>query len=117
MTARTNEDRFAWLAALRSNSTHLGRNDEHACNYVSAKEWIQTQTACDEHCEFYDCTADELQRMSETDTIWSLQIYPSTPNGSYRWVAATMAEVIDKAMDAWPGICAEYTSVHNPQAE
>jgi hypothetical protein len=97
-----------WLAKLKANSIHLGCNDEHACNYMTATQWIEDHIDQEEGGdEFRECDPEELQRMKDTNTIWSLQIYKDTPNGFYRWVAPTMLEVIAKARAAWPEICGE----------
>lgn len=97
-----------WLSRLKANSIHLGMNDEHACNYMTAEQWID-EALQSEHDgdEFRECSPEELQAMKDTNTIWSLQIYKDTPVGFYRWVAPTMLGVIEKAMLAWPEILAD----------
>lgn len=104
---------FEWLAALKPNAIHLGRNDEFACNYVTAAKWIEEDFFGG---EFEECTPEELQIMRDTNTIWTLQIYPSTPVGFYKWVAPTMDAVIAKAREQWPSIAREYDDVHDPDA-
>lgn len=94
-----------WLARLPANSIHLEANEGHACNYMSAAEWIERELEADgEESDFHDLDPEELQRMRDTNIIWSLQIYPTTPIGSHRWVAPTMFEVIAKARRAWPEV-------------
>lgn len=101
-----------WLANLKANAIHLGRNDEHACNYMFATQWIE------EHPEdFKHCAPEEIKRMEETDTIWSLQIYPATPVGFVRWVAPTMLGVIAKARNDWPDVLASYPSLREDCSE
>lgn len=95
-------DVFLWLANLKVNSIHLERDGEHACNYMTAAEWIDGEINSCNADDFKDCDPEELQRMKDTNTIWSLQIFPMTPNGSVRWVAPTMLEVIAKAHREWP---------------
>lgn len=93
----TDADRFAWLSSIKCNSFSLSRNDDHACNYVTATEWIEAHSPE----WFVDTPEDEIQRMKATDTIWELRVYKYTPIGSYRWYGATAAYVVDKAMAAW----------------
>lgn len=33
--------RYAWLTSLKCNSFTLSRDDDHACNYMTAAEWTQ----------------------------------------------------------------------------
>lgn len=89
-------ERFEWLASLKANHIHLTR-DDHASNYVSAKEWIE------EHCpdDFLDDPPEAVQKMKDTNTIWCLQIYPNTPVGFNWWHRATLEEVIDAAMESY----------------
>ena len=83
---------LAWLANLKCNSLHLERDGSHACNYMTAADWI------DEHPdEFEDCSPEDIEAMKATNTIWSLQIYPNTPIGSYLWCGPTMESVVAKA--------------------
>ena len=93
MRERT-EARWVWLTTLKCNSLHLTRDEDHACNYVSAKEWIE-----DYHPEIFEGTdPEELQRMKDTNTIWRLQIYPNTPIGFNVWHGATAEAAVDAAM-------------------
>jgi hypothetical protein len=93
-----------WLANLKVNSIHLECNEGHAPNYMTAADWITTEMHSEKDSEFHDCDPEDLKRRCDTGTIWSLQIYPDTPIGFYRWVAPTMLEVIAKARAAWPEI-------------
>jgi len=93
-----------WLARLKVTSIHLECNGEHAANYMTAAEWIDAELNDVTARDFKDCDPQEIQRMKDTNTIWSLQIYKDTPIGFYRWVAPTMLEVIAKAHAAWPEI-------------
>lgn len=95
MLTLTDEARFKWLAAVKCSSFTLSRNDDHACNYMTAKQWIDMYQD-----EFKDVGPDELQAMRDGDTIWRLQIYPDTPVGFYVWFGATAQSVIDRAMAA-----------------
>lgn len=87
-------ERFKWLATFKCNHYHLTRDDEHAPNYVSAKEWIEEFQPKD----FTDVDPVELQAMKDTDTIWCLHVYPHTPVGFHHWYGATLESVIDQAM-------------------
>lgn len=87
-------ERYRWLRDMACNSLHLTRDGDHACNYVTASEWIEQY-----HPEaFSDDPEDELQRMKDTNTIWRLQIYPDTPIGFYAWHGSTLDAAIDAAM-------------------
>ena len=93
---RKDAQRYRWLKSEQCNSLHLSRNADHACNYVTAKEWIE-----DYQPEWFEEDApSEIQRMKDTDTIWTLQIYPNTPIGFNAWNAATLDSVVDAAIDA-----------------
>lgn len=89
----TDAERWRGLAALRCVSLSLSRNDEHACNYVRAAEWIEQNPK-----DFAEVAPGELERMRATDTIWSLQIYPDTPVGFYMFYGATAEAVVDEAL-------------------
>ena len=82
-----------WLSTLQCSSFHLTRDDEHAPNYATAKEWIEEYQPKD----FTDVDPVELQAMKDTNTIWCLQIYPNTPVGFNIWYGATMDSVIAQA--------------------
>lgn len=85
--------RYRWLRDHECNSLYLTRNDEHAANYMTAKDWIR------EHQEdFQDDDQAEVSRMKETNTIWTLQIYPHTPIGFNLWHGSTPDVAIDAAM-------------------
>lgn len=85
--------RYRWLHDHECNSLYLTRNDEHAANYMTAKDWIR------EHQEdFQDDDQAEVSRMKETNTIWTLQIYPHTPIGFNLWHGSTPDVAIDAAM-------------------
>ena len=101
-------DVLMWLANLDVNSVHLERNGENACNYMTAAQWIEGEINSYTADDYKECSVEELQRMKDTNTIWSLQIYPSTPIGFYRWLAPTMLEVITKAYKDWPDVEKKY---------
>lgn len=84
---------YEWLATFKANCLHLARNDDNACNYTTAKEWIEKYKPED----FKDTSPDLIQQMKDTNTIWRLQIYPRTPNGFYFWFGPTLDSVIEQA--------------------
>lgn len=86
------QSNYEWLATLKANQIHLTYND-HASNYVTAKEWIE------EFCpdDFAHDPAEAIQAMKDTNTIWTLQIYQHTPVGFSWWHRATLDEVIHAA--------------------
>lgn len=94
---RTDEERYRWLATLDANQVILSRDEDHASNYVTAAKWIE------EYCpdDFTHCSLEAIKAMKDANTIWRLQIYPTTPVGFNVWYGATLREVMDAAMDAW----------------
>jgi hypothetical protein len=86
-------ERYRWLREHKCNSLHLDRDGDHACNYTTAKKWIE------EYCpdDFKDIPLAEIQAMKDANTIWRLQIYPNTPIGFNVWLAATLDSAIDAA--------------------
>lgn len=85
-------ERYRWLTTLKCNSLTLSRDDDHACNYMTASDWI------DDHPEQYAYDdPGEVALMRVTNTIWSLQIYQDTPIGSTTWNASTADAAIDAA--------------------
>lgn len=91
---RKDAERYRWLRDKACNSLSVSRDDDHACNYVTAKEWIESLSPE----EFSGCEHSEAERMKESNTIWKLQIYPDTPIGFYVWYGATLDYVIDAAI-------------------
>ena len=85
---------WKWLITLKCNSLSLSRDDNHACNYMTAAQWI------DAHAEDYaDTDPQEVERMKATNTIWQLQIYPNTPVGFNVWYGATADCVVRAAFE------------------
>ena len=86
--------RYRWLRDNQFNSISVSRNDDHACNYMSAAEWIKFSP---------DMYADESdadkQAMADANTIWSVHWYPSTPVGFYVVNRSTLNAAIDAAME------------------
>lgn len=87
-------ERYRWLRDQACNQLYLTRNGDHACNYMTAAEWIEKTVPED----FADVDPMELQKMKDTNTIWQLQIYPNTPIGFNVWYGATLEAVADAAM-------------------
>jgi hypothetical protein len=86
-------EKWRWLRDATPCSLTLSRNDGHAINYMTATQWIE-QFADD----FADDDPAEVERMKATNTIWTLQVYPNTPVGFYRWNGATLDAAIDAAL-------------------
>lgn len=85
-------ERYQWLTTLNCNSLTLSRDDDHACNYMTASDWI------DDNPDWYvDDDPGEVALMRVTNTIWRLQIYPNTPVGFNAWNASTADAAIDAA--------------------
>ncbi len=92
---RRDAARYRWLRDLKCNSFSVGKDEDHASNYMTASDWI------DENPDWYrDDDPAEVQRMRDTNTIWRLQVYPHTPVGFNVWNAATLDAAIDAAMEA-----------------
>ena len=89
--------RYRWLRDLKCNSFTLSRDDQHAPNYETAAEFLETSHG-QQWCA--DSTPDELQAMKDTNTIWCLQVYPNTPVGFNVWNYATLDAAIDAAIDS-----------------
>lgn len=98
MVGEMSAERFQWLATFKCSSLHLTHND-HASNYVTAKVWIEEY----EPAWFGDETPEHIQAMKDADTIWTLQIYPTTPVGFFKWNRATLEEAVDAAMEHFNG--------------
>jgi hypothetical protein len=92
---QANWERYRFLADAKPNALHLSRNGDHACNYMTAKQWIEDEPEC-----FSYTPEAEVRAMEETDTIWQLQIYRNTPISSCSFFGATMDSVIDQALAA-----------------
>lgn len=84
---------YEWLSQLRPNSWSIEMN-EHACNYVDAKKWIEQYNL---HDQFNDTPPELIEQMKNTNTIYRLQIYPNTPNGFNFWYGPTLDSVIEQA--------------------
>jgi hypothetical protein len=100
LTARLGElekdaARWRWLRDSTPCSLHVSRNDDHAPNYMTAAQWIAEFPDA-----FTDDPPDEVRRMVETNTIWTVQIYPNTPVGFNWWHASTLDAALDAAMSA-----------------
>lgn len=84
--------RYRLIANMQPNQLYIERNSDHACNYMSAKEYIEEIVPS----EFENVDHEELQKMKDTNTIWSIQVYPDTPIGFYRFNGASLDSVVDK---------------------
>jgi hypothetical protein len=85
--------RYRWLRDLACNSLHLTRDGDHACNYMTASDWIDNTIQ-----DFSDDDPAEVERMRAANTIWRLQVYPNTPVGFNVWHGSTLDAAIDAAM-------------------
>ncbi len=91
---RTNEDRIKWLVAQPWLSFSIERDTHHVFYVRTVAEAMENQP------ELYHFTPeDDKQEMIRTNTMWELNVYPDTPNGSQGWYAATFERVVDMAMD------------------
>lgn len=92
-SARKDAEQWRFLRDLKCNSLYLTRDEGHATNYVTSKEWIE------QHCpeDFADDDPAQVQSMKDTNTIWRLQVYPNTPIGFFAWHGATPDAALDAA--------------------
>lgn len=93
---RKDAERYRWLRDAKCNALHFSHDDEQSINYVSAKEWIEDYVPE----RYEDVPAEELQRMKDMNSIWSLQVYPDSPVGFWLIYGATADSVIDQAIEA-----------------
>ena len=68
------------------SSLSIGFNDDHACNYVHAKDW---DCYGDEKSRIDWVSGDEKRRALENNSVWTIQWYPDTPVGFYCVAAST----------------------------
>lgn len=85
-------DLFAFLRDMKCNSYALTYNDHKSC-YVSAKEEMER----DAHL-YSNVSAEERQRMIDSDTIWCLQVYPNTPVAFNVYYGSTLEACLNSAM-------------------
>lgn len=85
-------DRFQWLAALPAHSFSISHND-HRAIYETPSGHIESLG------DYFEGTPPEvIARMIESDSIWTLQVYPNSPVGFNVYHADTLESVIDAAM-------------------
>src|SRR5688572_27714442 len=90
----TNAERFEWLSTLRCHELIVTRNGANACNYRTARQWIE------EHLEdFTEVDPAELERMKATNTIWCVQLYPTGSVSFYVCEAATLERALDDMIE------------------
>jgi hypothetical protein len=86
-------ERFRALRDMPCVALHLSRND-HATSYQSAEERIKDGE--NDLADYFRGTDPaELQRMKDTNTIWTLHWYPDTPIGFCTSHGATLEAAID----------------------
>lgn len=86
---------YEFLRDLKCNNFTLSRDDGHACNYMTAEEYINHPM---NENNFSDVDEWELQAMKDTNTIWDFHIYPDTPIGFISFKAATLDAAIAAAI-------------------
>ena len=86
---------FARLVARCKCSVSLTVN-EHRDMYETVEQWLEGQ----ESYGSLDIPADERAKMVATNTVVSLQFYPSTPIGFYHVVGASLEYVMAEA-ETW----------------
>lgn len=87
--------RYRWIRDNPSLVFFLSRDDESKAIYRTATEYIDDNP---EQFQFDD--PEEIERMRDTNTIWTVFVHPRTPVGSLDWHASTLDAVIDRAMNS-----------------
>ena len=89
----------ALLSKLDGEFTEIIINyNYHAINYTDAKEWLESGHHGDLDANDDFVSAEERQLAIEKNSIWSIQIYPNTPVGSYTVAASTLQACVDFLM-------------------
>lgn len=88
---RADAERYRWIRDLPGLALYIDRGDHSTCYRTAAQE------IDDELEAFNDTDGTEIERMKATNTIWRMQVYPTTPIGSVSWNGATLDGVIDAA--------------------
>lgn len=95
--AEADAARWRFLRDTPSCSFSLNYND-HRCMYETAEQTMEHH-AGDPKSDYYgEVSADERAKMIDTNTIWTLHIYPNSPVGFNVYHAATLDTAIDLAM-------------------
>lgn len=83
--------RYRWLRDSKACSMSVSFNDHH-----NVYQSVQRTVECSE--DYYDGMPEgELRRMIETDTIWTVHVYPRTPVSFDAFHGATLDAAIDQA--------------------
>lgn len=90
---RKDAARYRFLRDMNPHQLYLSRNEGQSNNHTDAAGWINLDPQW-----FEDETPEQIQRMKDANTIWTLQVYPITSIGFYAVNAATLDEVIDRAV-------------------
>ena len=91
-----NDKRWEFLATWNPNQLHLDRNP-HSVNYEPVESWFEHTVDNDNPwCEPLD---GEREKIVATRSLWTLQVYPSTPIGFYAVCASSLEALVDWAME------------------
>ena len=75
-------------------------HNEHKGYYQSATDWIEDQERLSETGAWFDwVSSEEKEKAIATDSIWTLQWYPRTPNGFHAVAASTVEAVLAGALN------------------
>ena len=84
--------RYRFIRDLQCCSASISKNDGHATNYMSLRDWVAASK------DWYeDVDPDELVKMIDSETDWCLHIYPNSPVGFNTYHGATLDAAIDAA--------------------
>lgn len=90
----------ALLSKLDGEFTEIIINyNHHSINYYNAKEWLEEGHHGDVDCNDDFVSPEERQKAIDNNSIWSIQIYPNTPVGSYTVAASTLQACVDFLME------------------
>lgn len=68
-------------------------HNPHKDSYQSAQDWIIENESDIEH--LYEWISDEERQLAiDTDSIWTIQVYPNTPIGFYAYAASTFETLL-----------------------
>lgn len=90
-------DRYNWLSRNKLFSVSIEKNF-HKGSYISTKDEILDMMVAGGVA----LSSEAAQKMIDTDTVWSVQVYPDNPIGFSIYYSHDLAVAIDKAIADYP---------------
>lgn len=91
----TDTERYEFLKKWAPNHLIIDRGDNNM-NYESVEEWL-----IDNVCtKWAKVLPGEYEKIIESGSLWTLQVYPDTPIGFYARAASTLDALLDWAIEA-----------------